>query len=101
MPVVPRSEVLWVGSGIVTTPLFKIDVPSSSQHIGFCPEFPRMEMNDKIEARKVFQPSCFMMREDLGHGEVLEVLVVSNNIDWGAGTLKIVSPSFEGFVSRK
>ena len=40
------------------------------------------------------------MREDLCRGEILEVPVVSDNIDWGAGTLEIVPPSFEGFVYR-
>ena len=96
-----RSDILWVSSGIVATPIFKIDVPSSGQCVGFRPEFPRMEMNNKVEARKVFQPSCLMTREDIGCGEVLEVLVVGNNIDWGTGTLNIVLPSLEGFIYRE
>ena len=60
-----------------------------------------MERNDKVEAGKVFQPSCLTTCEDLGHGEVLEVPVVGNDIDWGTRTLKIVPPSFEGFIYRK
>jgi len=55
-------------------------------------------MNDNVEARKIFQPSCLTMHEDLGCGEVLEVLVVSNDIDWGARTLEIVSQLFKGFI---
>ena len=31
-------KVLWVDTGIVTIPLFKIDVPSSSECVRFCTE---------------------------------------------------------------
>ena len=60
-------EVLQIDTGIVTIPLFKIDVPSSSECVGFGSEFSRMEMDDKVESRKVFRPSCLSMCEDFGH----------------------------------
>ena len=90
-------KVLWVGSGIVTIPLFKIDVPSSSQHVRFCLKLPRMEANDEIKSGKVFSPSHLAMCEDLGHVKVLEVPVVSDDINGCTGTLKIMSPSGESF----
>jgi len=52
---------------IVTIPLFKMDVPSSSECIGFGSEFSRMEMDDEIESRKIFRPMCLLMHEDFGH----------------------------------
>ena len=96
-----QAKVLWVGSGIVAIPLFKIDVPSSSQHVGFCPKLPGMEANDKVESGKVFRPSRLATHEDLGHGKILEVPVVSDDINGCAGTLEIMSPSGESFKYRE
>jgi len=70
MPVA-RSEywviVLWIDTGIVTIPLFKIDVPSSNKCIRFGSEFSGMETDYEIESRKVFRPTCLSTREDFGH----------------------------------
>ena len=41
------------------------------------------------------------MREDLGGGKVLEVPVVSDDVNWCTGTLEIVSPTCEGFNDRE
>ena len=49
-----QAVVLWIDTGIVTIPLFKIDVPLSSKCVGFGSEFSRMEMDYKVESRKVF-----------------------------------------------
>ena len=66
-----RSEywvvVLWIDTGIVAIPLFKIDVPSSSECVGFGSEFSRTETDYQVESRKVFGPSCLLMHEDFGH----------------------------------
>src|SRR5882724_1110424 len=59
--------VLWIDTGIVAIPLFKIDVPSSSECVGFGAEFSRMEMDDEVESRKGFGPSCLPTCEDFGH----------------------------------
>ena len=61
------AEVLWIDTGIVTIPLFKIDVPLSSKCVGFGSEFPGAKSNDEVEARKIFGPLCLSMREDFGH----------------------------------
>ena len=60
-------EFLWVDAGIVTIPLFKIDIPSSSECIGFGSELSGMEIDYKIESGKIFRPTCFLMHEDFGH----------------------------------
>ena len=59
--------VLWIDTGIVAIPLFKIDVPSSSKCVGFGSEFSRTETDHKVESRKVFGPTCLSTREDFGH----------------------------------
>ena len=41
--------VLWVYSTVGFISLFKVDVPSSSQSIGFSTEFTGSEANDQIE----------------------------------------------------
>ena len=62
-----RAEVLWINTGIVTIPLFEVDVPSSSECVGFGSEFSGMETNDEVESREVFGPSCLPTHEDFGH----------------------------------
>ena len=37
-----------------------------------------------------------MAGQDLGAGEILQVLVVSDHIDWRGGALEVVSPVLEG-----
>ena len=61
------AEVLWINTGIVAIPLFKVDVPSSSECIGFGSELSGVETNDEVESGKVFGPSCLLMCEDFGH----------------------------------
>ena len=60
-----------------------------------------MEMDDEVESRKVFRPTCLSMREDFGCGEVLEIPVIGDHIDGVAGTFEIVLPLFECFVDSK
>ena len=61
-----RAKVLWINTGIVAIPLFKVDVPSSSECIGFGSKLSGMETNDEVESRKVFGPSCLLTCEDFG-----------------------------------
>jgi len=39
--------------------------------------------------------------EDLGGGEIFQVLVVCNNINQSCGALKVMTPVAEGFKDRK
>ena len=89
---------MWVDSGIVAIPLFKIDVPSSSQSIGLGTEFARPKTNNEVEGRKVLGPSSLSMREDFSRGEVLKVSVISDHINSHTGTFEVMSPSLEGIV---
>ena len=59
-----RSEyqvvVLWIDTGIVAIPLFKIDIPLSSECIRFGSKFSRMEMDYKVESRIIFGPNVLV-----------------------------------------
>jgi len=46
-------EVVRVDCGIVSIPLFRIDIPSSSESIWFCAEMTRAEPDDKVELGEV------------------------------------------------
>jgi len=66
-----RSEywavILWIDTGgIVAIPLFKIDVPSSSECIRFGSKFSGTEIDNEIESRKIFRPMCLLTCEDFG-----------------------------------
>ena len=65
-----RSEnwaiVLWIDAGIVAIPLFKIDIPSSSECVRFGTEFSRPKTDNEVEGGKVFGPSCLPTCEDFG-----------------------------------
>ena len=74
-------EVLWIDTGIVTIPLFKIDIPLYSECVGFGAKFSRMESDEKVESRKVFRPLCLLMCEDFGHGKILQIPVIGDHID--------------------
>jgi len=62
-----RSTELWINTGIVAIPLFKIDVSSSSECVGFGSKFSRMETDYKVESGELFGPTCLLTHEDFGH----------------------------------
>ena len=68
------------------------------ERIRFGAEFPGAETDDHVELGKVFQAMCLPPGEDLGCREVLQVPMVSDNIDWGASSFDVVVPAFEGIV---
>ena len=96
-----RVIVLWIDTGIVTIPLFKVDVPSSSECIGFGSEFSRMETDYEIESGKVFGPTCLSMREDFGHCKILQVPVIGDHVNWKSRAFEVMSPLFESFKNCK
>ena len=46
-------KILWVDSGKALIPLFGVDIPLSSQGVGFSTKFPMSEMNDQVELTEV------------------------------------------------
>ena len=91
-----RTTVLRIYSTVGVISLFRVDVPSSSQCVGFRAEPTGSEPNSQIELSKVFGPSRLSASEEFRGREILQVLVVGNNVDWGTGAFEIVMPSSEG-----
>ena len=42
--------IVQIDSHIITSPLLRVDIPSSSKSVQLCAEMARMEMDDKIES---------------------------------------------------
>ena len=94
-------EVMRVDCGIASIPLFRIDVPSSSESIWCCAETTRVEPDDKIELGKVLGPPCLPLDQYLGSRKILKVLIICNNVDGIGQTFQIVPPNLESFKDGK
>ena len=71
---------MWVYTSIVPIPLLWVDIPMVSEGIGLCSEASRAEAVGKVELGEVLQPAGLMAGQDLGAGEILQVLVVGDMI---------------------
>ena len=91
-----RTTVLRIYSTVGVISLFGVDVPSSSQCVGFRAEPTGSEPNSQIELSEVFGPSRLSASEEFRGREILQVLVVGNNVDRGTGAFEVVTPSSEG-----
>jgi len=96
-----RFEVVRVDCSIASIPLFRIDVPLSSESIQFCAEMTRVEPNDKVELEKVLRPPCLPPGQYLGSRKILKILMIYNNIDGIGQTFQIVLPNLESFEDGK
>ena len=90
------SEIVWVDLSVVPIPLFWVDVPASSEGIGFSSEASRAEVDGEVELGEVLRPAGLTAGQDLGAGEILQILVVGDHVDRSGGALKVVSPVLEG-----
>ena len=93
-----RAEIMRVDASVVLIPLFGIDIPVSSEGIRFHAKSSRMEMDDHIELGEELQPAGLPAGQEFSGSKVLEVLVVSDNVNQSCGAFKVVSPSPEGLV---
>jgi len=75
-------EVMRVDCGVASIPLFRIDIPLSSESIWFCTEMTRAEPYDKVELGEVLGPPHLPLDQYLGSRKILKVLMICNNIDW-------------------
>ena len=89
-------EVVRIYTSIVPIPLFWVNVPTASEGIGLCSEASRAEADGEVELGEVLRPAGLTAGQDLGAGEILQVLVVSDHIDRRGGTLEVVLPVLEG-----
>ena len=74
-------EVVRVDCGVASIPLFRIDVPLSSESIQFGAKTARIEPDDKVELREVLRPLCLSLGQHFGSGKVLKVFMIYNNVD--------------------
>ena len=88
-------EVVRIYTSVVPIPLFWVDVPTASEGIGLCSEAFRAEADGEVELGEVLRPAGLTVGQDLGTGEVLQVLVVSDHIDQRGGALEVMSPVLE------
>ena len=58
-----RSEVSWIYAGVIASPLFRIDIPSSSKSVRFGTEVSGEESDYEVKLAEEFGPS------DLSVGE--------------------------------
>ena len=56
-------EVLRIHTGIIASPLFKVNIEVSREGVGFFTEVSRAEPNDKVELREVFRPSSLSLSQ--------------------------------------
>jgi len=78
-------EVVRVDCGVVSIPLFRIDILSSSENIWFGTKMTRVEPDDKIELGEVLRPLCLSPDQHLGNRKILKVFMIYDNIngiDW-------------------
>ena len=90
-------EVVQIYASVVPIPLFWVDVPTVSEGIGLCSKASGAEVDGKVELGEILRPAGLTVGQDLGTGEVLQVLVVSDHIDRRGGALKVMSPVLESF----
>ena len=77
------SEVGWIYAGIIASPLFRIDVPSSSKSVRFGTEASRMESNNEVELAEEFGPSDLSGCEQFSGRKILKIFMVCNHVDQG------------------
>jgi len=53
-------EVVRVNCGIASIPLFRVDIPPSSESVWFGAKITRTKPDGKVELRKVLGPPCLL-----------------------------------------
>ena len=94
-------EVVRVDCGIASIPLFRIDIPSSSESIWFGAKTTRAEFNDKVELREVLGLLYLPPSQYPSSRKILKVFMIHNNINRIGQTFQIVSPNLESFKNGK
>jgi len=74
-------KVVRVDCGIANIPLFRVDIPLSSESIQFGAKITRTELNNKVELRKILGLPCLPLGQHLGSRKIFKVLMICNNID--------------------
>ena len=95
------TEIVRIYRGIVAASLLRVDIPLSSQSVGFGTKLARAEMDDEVKLQQIFRPLDLSSGEEFGSRKIFEIFVVGNDIDWRSQTFEVVSSNFEGFEDHK
>ena len=90
-------EVSRIYAGIITSPLFRVDIPSSSKSVKFGAEVSGTETDDEVELAEEFRPSDLTVGEQFSGRKVLKIFMICYHIDQGQRSLKVMMPDFECF----
>ena len=77
-----RSKVVRIDGGVIASPLFRVDIPSSSQRVWLGTETSGMEVDDEVELGQVLRPPYLASSEQFCCGKIFQVFVVGNDVDW-------------------
>ena len=89
-------KIVQIDHAIGAIPLFRIDIPSSSERVRLSTQVTRMETNHHVKLRQELRPVCLAPSEHLGRGEILKILVVGNHIYRRCCPFEVVPPDGKG-----
>ena len=94
-------EAVWINVSIVLIPLFGVDILVSSEGIRLSSEVSRVEANNKVELREELRPAGLLPSQEFGGCKVLQVLIVSDDINQSCGAFKIVAPGSKSLMDSE
>ena len=74
-------EVVRVDCDIASIPLFRIDIPLSSEDIWFGAKMTRTKSDNKVELKEILGLLCLPLNQYLGSRKVLKVFMIYNNVN--------------------
>ena len=86
---------------VVLIPFCGIDVPVSSEGIRLSSEVSRVEVNNKVKLGEELQSVNLLPSQEFGGCKVLQVLVVSDDINQSCRAFKIVVPGPKIIMNSK
>ena len=92
---------MWVNITIMFSPLSKVEVQMMSKGIRFGSEFTRPKPDNQVKSTKVLGPTSLSPGEHFCSQKILQIFMVSNNINRKSRTFKIIMPCFESFMDCK
>jgi hypothetical protein len=90
-----------IRTGVATIPLFRVDVPSSSEGIGLATEPSRPEPKDKVEGGKELGQPSLPASQELGRSKIFQIFVIRDHVNRGNRTLEVPTPYTEHFKDSK
>ena len=80
------TEIARIDGSIVAISPFRIDIPLSSQRVGFSTQLPRTEADNEVELRKILIPTGLSTGKNFCGGKIFKVLVIRDHVNGHTGT---------------